>query len=925
MNSEGTERTPSNAVDRLVVLLAEEQGYTSIEIAEMLWLSTKIEPVVAEDSVSQDQERFSQSVPTPIYRESTLPSETPKESIPTSVPRANLTLPSPQLGVLPPKVLPVWVPDPPMLTDSLAVIRALKPLLQKVEVGVGKRLDESATVEATARTQLCIPILSPEQRPYFDVVIVVDRGSSMHIWQRLVKDIVRILKSYGIFWNVQVFDLIIDREAQSIDNSVLLISRPVQVEHRPSEVIDPQEQRIVVVLSDCAASYWWDGTLLPFLQDWGAIMPTVIWQMLPAWMWKRTALGRGAAAFFSSDFYGGANQRLTVQLQGREKLTEGDQRIRMPVVTSDIRDLSCWSRMVAGDRHEVTPGFVLPQQGGSVPRAKTYSDREVERQALTALARDRVERFLELSSPEAQRLVMLLAAAPVITLPVVRLIRDAMLHDVKSPLPIAEVFLSGLLQRLPGQTERELEHVIQESAEAVQIQSQVSIAESLNIIDQIPQETQDIVQYDFTPGVRPILLELLPAVDTISVINSVSAAVERRWKQVSDEDFRAFLMHPNVQVPEELEGMRAFGSVTADILEQLGGDYVSFAQTLRQGTVTSSLPPKESDFTIDPPQEDESQFPPPLQTEEFTIISIEMQPGSGSTQDLELFSFLVATIQHRQAKQQQVQTTEWEILRQQQETYRFRETLPGNSSLEMVAIPGGAFLMGSPEDEPEHQDDEFPQHEVTVEPFFMGAYPITQSQWRAVAELPQVERELDPDPSNFKGANRPVEQISWYDAVEFCARLSVLTNRQYRLPTEAEWEYACRAGTNTPFHFGETITSELANYDASSEYNGGPEGEDRGETTSVEYFGIANAFGLNDMHGNVLEWCQDYRHRNYTNAPTVSIAWIDGGDPKSRILRGGSWSYSAKDCRSAYRSYFEPSYRYRDIGFRVCYSNLRIE
>ncbi|MGB3208560.1 MAG: formylglycine-generating enzyme family protein [Crinalium sp.] len=582
--------------------------------------------------------------------------------------------------------------------------------------------------------------------------------------------------------------------------------------------------------------------------------------------------------------------------------------------------------MVAGDRHEVTPGFVLPQQGGSVPRSKTYSDPEVERQALTALARDRVGRFLELASPQAQRLVMLLAAAPVITLPIVRLIRDAMLHDIKSPLPIAEVFLSGLLQRLPGQTERELEYVLQESAEAVQIQSQVSISDPPNIADQIPQETQEIVQYDFTPGVRPILLELLPAVDTISVINSVSAAVEQRWKRVSNEDFRAFLVNPDVQVPEGLEGMRAFGSVTADILEQLGGEYVSFAQTLRQRTITSSsLPPKESDSSVAPPQKDEAQFPPPLQTEEFTIISIELQPESKPTQDLELFSFLVATVQHRQSKQQQLQTTEWEILRQQQETYRFREPLPGNPLLEMVAIPGGVFLMGSPEDEPEHQDDEFPQHEVTVEPFFMGAYPITQSQWRVVAELPQVERELDPDPSNFKGANRPVEQISWYDAVEFCARLSALTNRQYRLPTEAEWEYACRARTNTPFHFGETITSELANYDARSKYNGGFKGENRKETTSVEYFGIANAFGLSEMHGNVLEWCQDYRHRNYEDAPTVGTAWTDGGDSSSHILRGGSWSYSAKDCRSAYRSYFEPGYRYRDIGFRVCCSNPRSE
>ncbi|HIK45183.1 MAG TPA: formylglycine-generating enzyme family protein, partial [Leptolyngbyaceae cyanobacterium M65_K2018_010] len=168
------------------------------------------------------------------------------------------------------------------------------------------------------------------------------------------------------------------------------------------------------------------------------------------------------------------------------------------------------------------------------------------------------------------------------------------------------------------------------------------------------------------------------------------------------------------------------------------------------------------------------------------------------------------------------------------------EALP----LHMVLIPGGTFWMGSPEDEPQRLDSEGPQHEVTVPSFMMGRYPVTQAQWQAVAQLPQVERELNPDPSYFKGQDRPVERVNWYEAVEFCARLSAHTGRAYRLPTEAEWEYACRADTTTPFYFGNTLTTEVANYNGTYTYADGPKGEYRKETTPVDHFGIANAFGL---------------------------------------------------------------------------------
>jgi formylglycine-generating enzyme required for sulfatase activity len=251
----------------------------------------------------------------------------------------------------------------------------------------------------------------------------------------------------------------------------------------------------------------------------------------------------------------------------------------------------------------------------------------------------------------------------------------------------------------------------------------------------------------------------------------------------------------------------------------------------------------------------------------------------------------------------------------------FGEDLGNDITLEMVAIPGGTFLMGSSPNEKYSFDDEHPQHQVSVPPFFMGKYPITQAQWRAVASRTdlKVKQNLDLNPAYFKDRpdsdRRPVEQVNWYDAVEFCARLSILTGREYRLPSEAEWEYACRAGTTTPFYFGETITGELANYDAS-------------ETTPVGQF-TPNAFGLYDMHGNVWEWCADTWHDNYDGAPSDGSVWLDNNqeeniDGKSRfgtysVMRGGSWVNNPNLCRSAirYDSTFRRAYRYYDNGFRV--------
>ncbi|ERN41363.1 WD40 repeat-containing protein [Rubidibacter lacunae KORDI 51-2] len=267
----------------------------------------------------------------------------------------------------------------------------------------------------------------------------------------------------------------------------------------------------------------------------------------------------------------------------------------------------------------------------------------------------------------------------------------------------------------------------------------------------------------------------------------------------------------------------------------------------------------------------------------------------------------------------------------------FEEPL-GEECLEMVAIPGGKFLMGSPEEE-DGGSDEQPQHLVRVEPFFISKVPITQAQWRFVARIEQVAWELGTDPSRYKGDNRPVENVRWYDINEFCARLSRHTGCKYRLPSEAEWEYACRAGTSSPFAYGETLTRDLASYDTDFTYAEEPterKPKDSRQTINVGQL-PPNAFGLCDMHGNVWEWCADPWHKNYRGAPESGRIWdkkLDSGvyenletslpellaDERPRVIRGGCWNNHPRSCRSANRNWDIPVNRYVSQGFRVARS-----
>jgi formylglycine-generating enzyme required for sulfatase activity len=252
-------------------------------------------------------------------------------------------------------------------------------------------------------------------------------------------------------------------------------------------------------------------------------------------------------------------------------------------------------------------------------------------------------------------------------------------------------------------------------------------------------------------------------------------------------------------------------------------------------------------------------------------------------------------------------------------TARYYTELLDFTELDMISIPGGSYMMGSPEAENDRYGNESPQHLVTVAPFYMGRYPVTQMQWQFVAGLPSIKQRLEQNPSQFKGDNRPVEQVSWYDAVEFCARLSEYTGRAYRLPSEAEWEYACRSHTKTPFWFGDTITAEMANYDASKIYGKGQKGECRDATTSVDCFGFVNQFGLSDMHGNIYEWCDDQWHLDYKGAPETGSSWADlvVHESSFKVLRGGAVGKPPGLCRSASRAFNAANARHSLNGFRL--------
>jgi formylglycine-generating enzyme required for sulfatase activity len=758
----------------------------------------------------------------------------------------------------------------------------LRPLARQVEVGKPKILDEDKTVERIADTGVWQPVLKPETELLLDVALVFDTSPSMSLWQRFAEDLRQVFSHYGIFRDLRIWKL--HHKSNLATGEVQLTSLSGAI-HNPSELLLGSGRRAVMIISDCVAPAWHDGRMRELVGIWSAKLPTAIIQVFPERLWSRTALARSVTVEFQGKHGRGQDdipnpsnvlKPLARSYWDRDRL-KGN--LRLPVLTIELDSLSDWVRVVSGDRRARVAGIVWSDRTNESnrPQKRTEPGEKPNSKDLT-------DSFLLTASPQARELAGLLASAPVITLPIVRLVQRAMLPQSTS-VHVAEVFMGGLLKVSGSQTST--------FANAEKIAYQF-----------IDDEVRDRLRAGF------------PAIDGLIVLERVSNYVAKGLGK-SIAQFKALLRTPSPdQLSPELEFLNAFAKITAKILRGLGSEFAAIADSLTPPE-TAPAAANSNQFPLEDLEYEVAEFInfPPLQDFEYEPAQI--------TNILERFEFETAEVEKSR-----------EIRRQPAANWGYTESLSEEIALEMVSIPGGSFIMGAPDGEPDSRDSERPQHEVTVPPFFIGRYPITQAQWRIVANWPQVERSLEPEPSRFKGDSRPVERVSWEDAVEFCQRLSAKTGRAYRLPSEAEWEYACRAIKNEklqikneelsqnpsypPFHFGEIITADLANYDARETYNGSPKGEFRGETTDVGIF-PANRWGLYDMHGNVLEWCEDDWHSNYEGAPDDGSAWLEpSGKDTSKLLRGGCWGYYPWYCRSAYRYFDTRVIRLNFLGFRVC-------
>jgi formylglycine-generating enzyme required for sulfatase activity len=928
---------PAPAADPLRSLLRsllEQQGarLSAQELAEILWLAQGLPSAVPAGGSRRSARRAAVIQPVPPA-----PPADPDPAPALNLPPAGLSAgdplrhtlasffpapPEPQRGqrsagllpdqVLPSEadlraVLPLRVQDVRLIADPKPFQVALQSLAAAEPVALDPRyrhqLDEGETVEAYARSQRLWPVYSPANEPRLSLVLLVDGGLSMQVWQRLADEWLALMRS----------TMFRDVRAVALDPA------------RPMAVLGAlggcDEEQVLLLLSDCSGPHWWHGgALQSLLRTLSLRYPLALLQVLPDWMWRRTALGIGRLVAVRNRQPFAANrlyQRWPL-LPGEPLPPQGDSHLVLPLLSLQAADLDQWSALLLGRGHGAVTAACLPVDWPAI----RITSREAEaNETVDDRARRRLRSYVQRCSQSAERLLRVMAAAPVLTLPVMRLLQEAMVKD-GGPLAMAELLLSGLIRRQDGA-----------SSDGLQVAALQAGAAGRRAADRI--------QFDFEPGVRDLLLGQLQGQQTAEVVQRVSELIEHRWEMCDGvPPFQAFLADPTL-LPEDhhLASAKAFAQMTAEIIERLpGAGFQRLARSLRQGAEGAPADPFPAELfafaEIEVPCAVLQRLPQVEDDEAYSTAQWLDVPLSDFWFDTA--TWMDGKIRKHKARNRGL----WELL--QPSSPRDHQDpaaeAPTALYLPMLHIPAGRFLMGSPAEEEGRYDDEGPQHEVELREFFLSQTPITQAQWRAVAEWTRQEHEdadlwpeeLEPDPvarledaDRFRGEQRPVVGVSWHDAMAFCQRLRLRTGKNYTLPSEAQWEYACRAGTTTHFHFGETISTELANYNGSEVYANGEKGEYRRQTTDVDQF-YANSWGLYDMHGNVWEWCADHWHSSYNGALEDGRPWIEPENDKnehkakSRLLRGGSWFTVPLICRSAYRSSLHPADLNDSVGFRVC-------
>jgi GUN4-like/AAA-like domain len=536
-------------IDSLIAGLSKELELSAEEIADTIWLALQIQESPSESTATENFD----SSQSPLKREESAREVLPEtqDEISNSEERDRVqSLDEPKAGIYPRKQnetllnsgLSFKVPDAPSLREPLTLARALKPLMRRIPSGTTLVFDEAATTQRIADEGLWLPVLRPTLEPWFDLELVVDEAISMQIWRPTVRELERLLKNYGIFRDVRVWGLIADENEQLQIRRGIGATTKNRSPRSPAELIDPSGRRLVLVVSDCVSSLWRNGKLTTTLELWAKQGSMAIVQMLPKWLWKRTALGRASEVCLQGLNPGEFNQKLIAKEVSLWDDLEEMRGVKVPVFTLEPDKVANWAQMLSGKGNIWTSGYVFKLD--AIPVSKGRELLNINYGQLSA--EQRVQAFRVTASPMARKLAGLLAAAPVISLPIVRLIQETLLKESQQ-VHVAEVFLGGLLKPL----------------------SEIN-----------PETNPNYVQYEFMDGVRELFVDSVPSGYVLNVVDKVSKYVAKKVG-LSLEDFAAVLRNPQQVGDSEIAGdVGYFATATAKILRHLGGEYARFAEEL---------------------------------------------------------------------------------------------------------------------------------------------------------------------------------------------------------------------------------------------------------------------------------------------------------------------------------------------------------
>ncbi|MCL2926829.1 MAG: formylglycine-generating enzyme family protein [Trichodesmium sp. MAG_R01] len=845
--------------DNLIRLLEKELKLTGTEIAETLWLAMRRQhpssvdkKIPSKNQITTGEKVNTTTSSTTQFQDGFYLKIPENNSYAEVTPKTNSTSSNKS-------DLSIKAPDVSSLRHPLKIARAFRPLMEYISYGKAALLDEKATVENIAQLEgLCVPILKSPLELQFDLALVVDQSESMIFWDKNIQELQQLFKRYGIFRNVKTWRILTDTNGKICLKQGIKQNPYSHHLFSPQKLIDPTGRRLILVVSDCVSNIWRNRQFFSLLKTWGKYNIVAVIQVLPRRLWLRTALSLGAMVQLDCLQPRVPNSNLLVRevfFGSNDNLQTG---IKVPVFSLEPELIETWSEMVVGKGIIGAGGFVFSSLL-KLDQNQTVPDKE--RANLTG--EERLYNFKMSSSKTAQKLAEYLSAAPVINLPIVRLIQKNFLRDSQQ-VHVAEVFLGNILKP----------------------QSLIT-----------PDIDFDQVQYRFiNEEIRDILLKDSPRKNAQEIITMISQDFANRLGN-SPREFLALL-----KKPDELERLKTeknvldldvkyFATVATKVLKRLGGPYADFAREIEgsQNEISENVERKKL-----PKENQVFAYKTPTVNRRGEVINTTayiapyFREFLGDGVNLEMVAIPGGTF-----------------------TMGSPESEKGSTDRERPQhnVTVSPFFMG--------------KYPVTQGQWRAIASRTDLKVERDLNPEPSTFKEPYQGIDRWQ---RPVENVNWYEAVEFCKRLSKLTGRNYRLPSEAEWEYACRAETGIldleqgesypPFNCGETITGKLANYDASVTYADEPKGEYREQTTPVGKFS-ANGFGLYDMHGNVREWCGDEWHENYNGAPVDGSVWLDGNKNRSP-LRGGSWSSGPDKSLSGYCYEINMSYsRFNNTGFRV--------